>query len=374
MREIFAADFRDRVVHHLLVGYLEPVYERMFIHDSYACRVGKGVHGGVTRLRSFLDKVTANGTIHAWYLKLDIRGFFMNIDKEILYRLVCSKTRRDSIRWLAARIIFHDCTRDYSFKGQLSLLDMIPPHKTLFKVPQGKGMPIGNLTSQFFANVYMNEFDNYVKRVLKVTHYIRYVDAILPVALQPKYGLVQTDIMPEFDYGYHPYMRKLYKKQYGIDPLQLTDPSHDSTWLWFRLHQLDYTVIELENRIRSHGLLTSSAVFPTPQMSRRMVRQDWDSWKPDYYFPMVYHNFYNEDINWIKQVTEEDRKALGKSGKLFIGLYTPALKKDNNLTKAMQAAFDGGADGVAFFNYGSLNSDAMNQIKVMAQQRGMLKK
>ncbi len=204
--------------------------------------------------------------------------------------------------------------------------------------------------------------------------YIRYVDAILPVALQPKYGLVQTDIMPEFDYGYHPYMRKLYKKQYGIDPLQLTDPSHDSTWLWFRLHQLDYTVIELENKIRSHGLLTSSAVFPTPEMSRRMVRQDWDSWKPDYYFPMVYHNFYNEDINWIKQVAEEDRKALGKSGKLFIGLYIPALKKDNTLTKAMQAAFDGGADGVAFFNYGSLSSDAMHQIKVMAQQRGILKK
>ncbi len=75
MREIFAADFRDRVVHHLLVGYLEPVFERVFIHDSHACRVGRGVHGAVNRLRGFLQKVTVNGTKRAWYLKEDIRGF-----------------------------------------------------------------------------------------------------------------------------------------------------------------------------------------------------------------------------------------------------------------------------------------------------------
>jgi len=182
MREIFAADFRDRVVHHLLVGYLEPIYERIFVHDSYACRVGKGVHGGVARLRSFLNKVTANGTIPAWYLKLDIRGFFMNLDKETLYGLVCRKTKRDAVRWLAARIIFHDCTREYTFKGQRSLFEMIPPHKTLFKVPHGKGLPIGNLTSQFFANVYLNELDQFIKRKLGCKYYLRYCDDFILLA------------------------------------------------------------------------------------------------------------------------------------------------------------------------------------------------
>jgi len=103
-----------------------------------------------------------------------------------------------------------------------------------------------------------------------------------------------------------------------------------------------------------------------------MVRQDWDSWKLDYYFPMVYHNFYNEDISWIEKVAKEDRQALGSTGRLFIGLYVPALKKEKDLTKAILAAFAGGADGVAFFNYGSLDSRAMQQIRSIAKQKGLL--
>ena len=100
----------------------------------------------------------------------------MNLDKSILYRMICRRTRRDSVRWLAARIIFHDCTKDYSFKGQRTLLELIPPHKTLFKVGQGRGLPIGNLTSQFFANVYLNELDQFIKRELKCRFYLRYCD------------------------------------------------------------------------------------------------------------------------------------------------------------------------------------------------------
>lgn len=91
LREIFAADFRDRVVHHLLVGYLEPIFERIFIHDSFACRKDKGVHAGVQRLRQHLSRVTQNGTQKAWYLKSDLAGFFMNVDKELLISLLEKK-------------------------------------------------------------------------------------------------------------------------------------------------------------------------------------------------------------------------------------------------------------------------------------------
>lgn len=176
LREIFAADFRDRVVHHLLVGHLEPIFERRFIHDSYACRQDKGVHAGVTRLRGFVNQVTANGTQRSWYLKEDVAGFFMNIDKEVLYQLVCRAVQRADVQWLARTLIFHDCTEDYHFKGKRGLLQHIPPHKTLFKVPPGKGLPIGNLTSQFFANVYLNELDHFVKRTLRCRYYVRYCD------------------------------------------------------------------------------------------------------------------------------------------------------------------------------------------------------
>jgi len=185
LREIFAADFRDRVVHHLLVGYLEPIFERRFIHDSYACRKGKGVHAAVDRLRTFLGSATANGSRRAWYLKEDISGFFMNIDKEILFELICRHVKREDVRGLAHVLIFHDCTRDYRFKGDPAILERIPPHKTLFKVPSGKGLPIGNLTSQFFANVYLNELDHFVKRQLRCRWYLRYCDDFLLLGRSP---------------------------------------------------------------------------------------------------------------------------------------------------------------------------------------------
>ncbi len=222
LREIFAADFRDRVVHHLLVGYLEPVYERIFIHDSYACRVGRGVHGGITRLQSFLGKVTCNGTRQAWYLKEDIRGFFMNLDKNILYRMICRRTCRDSIRWLAAKIIFHDCTKDYSFKGQRSLLELIPPHKTLFKVGVGKGLPIGNLTSQFFANVYLNELDQFIKRELKCRYYLRYCDDFILLSesreqLVGWHAAIDRFLLDRLQLALNPTQYKLRPVSSGID-------------------------------------------------------------------------------------------------------------------------------------------------------------
>lgn len=134
------------------------------------------MHSGVTQLKKQLNKVTANGTSRAWYLKEDISGFFMNLDKELLYQLICKRVKREDIRWLAKTVIFHDCTGDYHIKGNPALLDRIPPHKTLFKVPTGKGLPIGNLTSQFFANVYLNELDHFVKHTLRCHCYIRYCD------------------------------------------------------------------------------------------------------------------------------------------------------------------------------------------------------
>ena len=112
LREVFAADFRDRIVHHLLVDELEKVWEPIFIHDSYACRRGKGVHRGVARLRQFIRQVTANGTQRAWYLQLDIRNYFLSIDKDLLYALIARKTRDEDVLWLARVLIFHDCTEN----------------------------------------------------------------------------------------------------------------------------------------------------------------------------------------------------------------------------------------------------------------------
>jgi len=176
LREIFAADFRDRVVHHLLVDYLEGIWEPIFIHDSYACRKNKGVHAGVKRLQTFLRQVTANGSRPAWYLQLDVHNYFMRIDKRILFSLLEKHVKDKTALWLTRLLVFHDCTQNYQLKGNPVLVQAIAPHKTLFNAPPGKGLPIGNLNSQFFANVYLNELDQFVKHTLKCHHYLRYCD------------------------------------------------------------------------------------------------------------------------------------------------------------------------------------------------------
>ena len=176
-REIFAASFRDRVVHHLLINHLEPHWERRFIHDSFACRVGKGTHAGVQRLRQFTRKITLNETRPAWYLQLDIRGFFMSIHRGILFDRLAGQERDSVILGLIHTLVFHDPVQGCHFRYtcQRDLL-RLPDHKTLFKAALDCGLPIGNLTSQFFANVYLDALDQFIKHRLKARFYVRYCD------------------------------------------------------------------------------------------------------------------------------------------------------------------------------------------------------
>jgi RNA-directed DNA polymerase len=187
LREIFAADFRDRVVHHVLVNHMEGIWEPVFIHDSYACRKGKGVHAAVARLQRFMREATANGTRPAFTLQLDIRNYFMSIDKPRLFEMLTARLnprRRDDEQavWLAEKLVFHDCTHEPLLKGDPRVVDQLPAHKTLFRAPPGKGLPIGNLNSQFFANVYLNVLDQFVKHELKCRWYLRYCDDFVLVA------------------------------------------------------------------------------------------------------------------------------------------------------------------------------------------------
>lgn len=123
---------------------------------------------------------TRNGKRPAWYLQIDVRSFFMSIEKARLYAIFQSQTPSGPLLDFLASIIFHDPMTDYRLKGNPALLSLIPPHKSLFHVGPHRGLPIGNLTSQFFANVYLNELDQFVKQTLKCRFYIRYVnDAVL---------------------------------------------------------------------------------------------------------------------------------------------------------------------------------------------------
>jgi retron-type reverse transcriptase len=187
MREIIAADFRDRVVHHILVERLESVFEPIFVHDSYACRKDKGLHKAVERLRGFIRQGSRNGRKRLYFMHLDIKNFFMSIDKEILYHMLEKKVTDEQIVSLAHIIIFHRPTDHCIIRGKKHLLEGIPVQKSLFSAPENRGLPIGNLTSQFFANVYLNALDQFVKHTLKCKYYIRYCDDFLILHESPEF-------------------------------------------------------------------------------------------------------------------------------------------------------------------------------------------
>ena len=128
------------------------------------------------RLQRLTRKISRNGKKRAYFIQLDIQGFFLHINKEVLYQIVAKRIRDEKILWLARKVIFHDCTKDVIFKGKRDLLKNIPAHKTLFGTKNKRGLPIGNLSSQFFSNVYLNELDQFVKHHLKARYYLRYSD------------------------------------------------------------------------------------------------------------------------------------------------------------------------------------------------------
>jgi hypothetical protein len=175
-REVWAADFKDRVVHHLLYNKIGARFENGFIADSCACIKGRGTLYGAKRLDAKVRSITQNWSKPAYYLKLDLANFFVAINKDILWSLLVKKISEPFWLDLTHKVLFHDPRQNYDFQGQPTSIELVPTHKRLTSHPTHLGLPIGNLSSQFFANVYMNELDQFVKHQIGARHYIRYVD------------------------------------------------------------------------------------------------------------------------------------------------------------------------------------------------------
>jgi RNA-directed DNA polymerase len=182
LREVIAAHFKDRIVHRLLVESLESIYEKSFISDSYACRKGKGTYACVERYREFIKSGTQNGKAPLYYIQMDIKGYFFNIDKEILLNILKKKVKNEELTFLLDTVIRHDPTIGAIFRGKIPKPNTLPPHKTLFHENKQKGLPIGNLTCQFFANLYLNEMDQFIKRNLGIKKYLRYMDDFVVIS------------------------------------------------------------------------------------------------------------------------------------------------------------------------------------------------
>lgn len=184
-REVWAADFRDRIVHHLLYNHIGQRFERAFVAGSCACIPGRGTLYGARMLEHQVRSATHNWARPAHYLKGDAANFFVAIDKAILLQRLARRITEPWWLALATTILMHDPRGNVELRGNPALLAQVPPHKSLFNAPPATGLPIGNLSSQFFANVLLDGLDQHAKHTLRAVNYVRYVDDFVIVHRSP---------------------------------------------------------------------------------------------------------------------------------------------------------------------------------------------
>lgn len=255
-RLISAAPFRDRVVHHALCNVIEPLFERTFIGDSYANRVGKGTHAALDRAQAFSQR-------YRYVLQCDVEQFFPSIDLAILHDILARKIADQQVMWLADRIMEGGAG---VLAGEYEMIYF--PGDDLFAVERPRGLPIGNLTSQFWANVYLNELDQFVKRKLRCPAYLRYVDDFLLFADEKRSLWVWKDAIRDFLAGLR---LTIHERESTVYPVSTGVP-----FLGFRVYP-DHRLLKRRNgvafarRLRrwrhqiACGELTTTALSPRVQ-------------------------------------------------------------------------------------------------------------
>lgn len=229
-REIFAADFRDRVVHHFLFNQVNSWWDARFINDNYSCRKGKGTLYGIRRLDHHIRSVSNNYSKKAYILKLDLQGYFMSLDRKLLYKRAMWGLNRQFpeggyvyqiCRFLWKTIIFNDPLENVQLGCPRAAWKGLPPSKSLFRQPKGKGIAIGNLTSQLLSNIYLDQLDRRVTLGMGFKHYGRYVDDFyivsnnrseLVVAMKSIEGYLKR----ELSLNLHPHKRHLQECSKGV--------------------------------------------------------------------------------------------------------------------------------------------------------------
>jgi len=212
---------------------------------------------------------------------------------------------------------------------------------------------------------YLNE---QVKEILQKEYvdgihldYVRYCDVILPVNLWDNYNIEQTRELPEYDFCYCETCCEKFKIKTGFDPLELQFPDQSPSWRTFRYEQINNIVNHLAKTAHGFKKPISAAVFPTPEIARRIVRQDWTNWNLDAVCPMIYHGFYRETVGWIGDAVKEGIHFLNERFPLYAGLFLPDFKTQKELEQGIKFALENGASGVSLF--GRVDKEVLKTLK-----------
>lgn len=193
--------------------------------------------------------------------------------------------------------------------------------------------------------------------------YIRFSDIFLPIGLLPKYDLVQEEELAEFDFCYCDICVSQFEKEHHKNPRDFENPALNMEWKQFRLNRVKDVVDAAYKIAHENDKQLTAAVFPYPEMADHMVRQRWDKWKVDAVLPMIYHQFYNEEIDWIGFATRQGVKDLeGRDTSLHTGIYLPDMTGDE-VAEAIKLAKENGAKGISFFDGGALKLEHLEAIK-----------
>ena len=255
-RMISAAPYRDRVVHHALCNIIVPIFERTFIRDSYANREGFGTHRALQRFIEFARS-------HRYVLQCDIQKYFPSIDHEILKTIIRRKIKCRDTLWLIDNIIDNS-------NEQFAVIEHFAGDDLLTPIERRRGLPIGNLTSQFFANVYLNGFDHFVKEELKVQNYLRYVD---------DFAFVSDDqiFLAEVRLAVEEYLSKLRLKIHPIKS-QLFETKVGANFLGFRVCPEKIRVRQENLRRARRRLKKLQREYAQGKIDWQDVKQSLNSW------------------------------------------------------------------------------------------------
>lgn len=275
-REVFAAQFRDRIVHHLYYNYTHELFERTFIADTYSCVPERGTHYGIKRMEKHIRQESRNYSRKCYVMKLDIRGYFMHIRREKLLEIALGsldKMRKHKageetweeridypfVEWLTEKIIMLDPNENCVIVGKESDWEGLDPAKSIRNIENGLGLPIGNLTSQLYSNVYLNLFDQYMKRELKCRHYGRYVDDAYVISTDKEWLLSLVPKAQEF-----------LKQSLGLDlhmgKMSLTDVMYGTAFLGayikpYRTYASNNCLCRMMRNIRNMNMRDHDAVY-----------------------------------------------------------------------------------------------------------------
>lgn len=247
-RSIHKAKVRDRLLHHAIYRILYPFFDKIFISDSFSCRNNKGTHKALERFKVFARKVSLNHTKTVWVLKCDIRKFFASVDHQILKNILRSRITDKNVIWLLENII-----------------------DSFYSTKEGVGLPLGNLTSQLLVNIYMNEFDQFVKHKLKIKYYIRYADDFVIFSRDKHYLKnlivdIQKFLREKLQLELHPKKISITTVASGTDYLG---------WVHFPRHR----VVRTATKRRMFGTLTLQKGKQESLQSYLGLLRHGDTWK-----------------------------------------------------------------------------------------------